>query len=169
MKKILILLLAVLAVFALGNASFEPSRHGCKTVKITIDLDADGSTDFVFDDTAENSTSQNVDLGAVLPAYAEILSAQIRCYESVGGAQTFQVTLGTASAGSEILAQATVDAAGEITGTGAGDGPEIVAAVSAKNVWINGAPSGDWDEAGGTGRWSVMVTYIDYGDIHTYN
>ncbi len=139
-----------------------------KTVIKTIDLDDDASTDdFQFDDDAGNSTSQNVDLGEIIPAFAEVVSVQIRCIESVGGSQTFQVALGTGSAGTELLAQATVDAVGELDGTATGAGPKLEAAGSAKNVWINGDPSGNWSAAGSVGRWSVMVTYIDYGAVNT--
>ena len=180
-KTILTVLLTLFFVFGLGLRSryagpvqtteitgdadiFMMTR----TVIKTIDLDDDASTDdFQFDDDAGNSTSQNVDLGAIIPAYAEVVSVQIRCIESVGGSQTFQVTLGTGSAGSELLAQATVDGAGELDATATGNGPKLEAASSAKNVWINGDPSANWSAAGSAGRWSIMVTYIDYGAVNT--
>lgn len=139
-----------------------------KTVIKTINLDSsDDNDDFEFDDTANNSTSQNVNMGAIIPAYAEVVSVQARCFETVGGSQTFQVTLGTGSAGNQLLAQTTIDAANEIDGTATGAGPKLEAANVAKNVWINGDPSANWDDCAGAGRWSVMITYIDYGAVHT--
>ncbi len=139
-----------------------------KTVVKTINLDAsDDNDDFEFDDTAGNSTSQNVNMGAIIPAYAEVVSVQARCFETVGGSQTFQVTLGTGSAGAQLLAQTTVDATNEIDGTAAGAGPKLEAANAAKNVWINGDPSANWSDCAGAGRWAVFVTYIDYGAAYT--
>ena len=150
------------------SAADRDIMYMTKTVVKTISANDDLSTDdFQFDDDAANSTSQNVDMGAILPAYAEIVSVHIRCFETVGSG-TFQVTLGTASAGNELLAQATIDAANEIDGTATGAGPKLEAANAAKNVWINGDPNGNWT-AVGAGRWTVMVTYIDYGAVHTQN
>ncbi len=139
-----------------------------KTVIKTINLDSsDDNDDFEFDDTAGNSTSQNVDMGAIIPAYAEVVSVQARCFETVGGSQTFQVTLGTASAGNQLLAQTTIDAANEIDGTATGLAPKLEAANAAKNVWINGDPSANWSDCAGAGRWAVIITYIDYGAVYT--
>lgn len=139
-----------------------------KTVIKTINLDSsDDNDDFEFNDTAANSTSQNVNLGAIIPAYAEVVSVQARCFETVGGSQTFQVTLGTSSAGNQLLAQTTIDAANDIDGTATGAGPKLEASNAARNVWINGDPSGNWSACAGAGRWSVMITYIDYGAVHT--
>ncbi|MHC4371089.1 MAG: beta strand repeat-containing protein [Planctomycetota bacterium] len=65
-----------------------------KTVVKTIDVDDDASTDdFQFDDDASNQTEQPVDLGAILPAYAEIVSAQIRCFETVTGSAQMAIDL----------------------------------------------------------------------------
>ncbi len=140
-----------------------------KTVIKTIWLDDDTATpDFEFDDDAVDSTAQNVDLGAIIPAYAEVIGAMARCYEATG-AQTFQVTVGTASAGSEILAQATIDAANEIAVTVAGSGPIVAATSSVRNVWVNGNPSANWSDVGSVGKWAIIVTYIDYGAAYTQN
>ncbi|KKL55982.1 hypothetical protein LCGC14_2249950, partial [marine sediment metagenome] len=137
-----------------------------KTVVKTISANDDASADdFQFDDDAANSTAQNVDFGAILPAYAEIVSVQARCFETVG-AGTFQVTVGTASAGAELLAQTTIDAANEIDGTATGNSPKLEASTNVKNVWVQGDPSGDWT-AVGNGRWAIFVTYIDYGAAYT--
>ncbi len=181
MKRIAIftaLILVLLALSVPGQRSrwvgtlplieVGPDTHlAIKTVAKTVDLDDDTSTDdFQFDDDAGNSTAQNLDLGALVPAWGEIISAQVRCFESVG-AGTFQVILGTSSAGNEILAQATVDAANEVVATAAGGGPEIAGTSSALNIWMQGDPSGNWSAAGSAGRWIVSVTYIDYGAIYT--
>lgn len=138
-----------------------------KTVIKTIDLDDDTSTDdFQFDDDAGNSTAQNVDLGEIIPAWAEIVSCQIRCIETVGTA-TFQVKLGTTSGATNLLAQATVDGANEFTATAATAGPVIATTVAAQHVWIEGDPSNNWTASGDQGRWAISVTYIDYGAVFT--
>jgi len=155
----------------LGGATLREDTDiiiSIKTVIKTINLDSsDDNDDFEFDDTADNSTSQNVNMGAIIPAYAEVLSVQARCFETVGGSQTFQVTLGTGSAGNQLLAQTTIDAANEIDGTATGAGPKLEAANATKSVWINGDPSANWDDCAGAGRWSIMITYIDYSAVHT--
>lgn len=138
-----------------------------RTVIKTIDLDDDTSTDdFQFNDDAGNSTAQNVDMGAIIPAYAEVVSVHLRCFESVGSG-TFQVTLGTSSAGSQLLSITVVDAANEIDGTATGNSPKLETSNAARNVWIQGDPSVNWSAAGDAGRWAVIITYIDYGAIYT--
>lgn len=138
-----------------------------KTVVKTIDLDDDGSgTDFTFDDDAGNQTEQSVDLGAIIPAYAEVVSVQLRCYETVTGSTQMAIDLGTASGGAELLASANIDTANDIDGTATGAGPKLEAANAAKNVWINATPGANWDTLD-AGLWAVMVTYIDYGAVYT--
>jgi len=140
-----------------------------KTIVQTIDLDDDASTDdFTFDDDAADSTAQNVDLGELIPAFAEVVSVHLRCFESVG-AGTFQVTLGITSAANDLLAQTTIDGAGEADGTATGAGPKLETSASARHIWVQGDPSGNWSDAGDAGRWTVMVSYIDYGAAHTQN
>ncbi len=151
-----------------GNIKSSTDIHyAVKTVIKTIDLDDDASTDdFQFDDDATNSTSQNVDMGTMIPVWSEITSVTIRCFESVG-AGTFQVTVGTTSAANNLLAQATVDAANEFATTAATASPVVATTAAAQKVFINGDPSGNWSDAGSAGRWAVIVTYIDYGAVYT--
>ncbi len=138
-----------------------------KTVCKTIDLDDDASTDdFQFDDDQVNQTEQPVDLGAIIPAYAEIVSCQVRCFETVTGSASMSIDIGTASGGAEILTAANTDSANDINATGAGDGPEVVATNAARNVWINATPGANWSTLD-AGRWIVMVTYLDYGAVYT--
>lgn len=141
-----------------------------RTVIKTISIDDDASTDdFPFDDDQGNANEQKVNLGNLIPAYGELVSAQLRCFETVtdsGGDAVMAIDLGTATGGAEIFATADIDSANDISATAAGDGPEIVATAAAKAVWINATPDVDWDTLL-TGRWSVMITYIDYGAVHT--
>lgn len=140
-----------------------------ETVIKTINLDSsDDNDDFEFDDSQNNTTEQTVDLGAIVPAYAELVSAQLRCFETVAGSGSavMAIDLGTSDGGAEIFATADIDTANDISATEAGGGPEIVATAAAKNVWINATPDANWDTLT-AGRWSVMITYIDYGAVHT--
>ncbi len=136
-----------------------------KTVIKTISIDDDASTDdFQFDDDAANANEQTIDLGALIPAYAEIISAQVRCIETVvsSGDDVMALDLGTSDGGAEILATADTDTANDINATGAGVGPEVIATNAARNVWLNATPDENWTTFS-AGRWAVMVTYIDYG------
>jgi len=141
-----------------------------KTVIKTIDVDDDASTDdFQFDDDAENATEQTVDLGELIPAYAEVMSVQLRCFETVTGSTAVSIDLGTSDGGAELLGAANIDSANDIDGTATGAGPKLEAANTAKHVWINATPGANWNTLD-AGRWSVMVTYLDYGDVHSrYN
>lgn len=191
MKRIKNVLLAVLLLLFLvgfrgrydpgfwklsSNGVYSVSDDGLgfsiKTVSKTISVDDDASVDdFQFDDDAANATEQSVDLGALIPAYAEIVSCQVRCIEAVvsSGADPDNITgldIGTSSGGGEILATGTPDDLNDILSTVAADSPEVIATNAARNVWINLNPEDNWNTMT-AGRWIVMVTYIDYGASHT--
>lgn len=140
-----------------------------KSVMKTINLDSsDDNDDFEFDDTQGNVTEQTRDMGAIIPAYAEVLSAQLRCFETVAGSGSavMAIDLGTSSGGAEIFATADIDTANDISATEATGGPEIIATAAAKNVWINATPTANWSTLT-AGRWAVIITYIDYGSVFT--
>ncbi len=142
-----------------------------RTVIKTINLDSsDDDEDFEFDDSQGNVTEQTVDMGAIIPTYAAITSIQIRCFETVAGSGSavMAIDIGTASGGAQLLTTADIDTANDIKTSAAGTAPEVplAATAAAKNVWINATPDANWDTLT-AGRWSVMVTYIDYGAVHT--
>jgi hypothetical protein len=153
-----------------GNVMVDADTfYSLKTVIKTISIDDDASTDdFQFDDDQTNTTEQKVNLGNLIPAYGELVSAQLRCLETVddGSPAVMAIDLGTATGGAEIFATADIDSANDISATEATGGPEIVATAAAKAVWINATPAVNWNTLL-TGRWSVMITYIDYGAVHT--
>ncbi len=142
-----------------------------KTVIRTISIDDDASTDdFQFDDDAVNANEQTVDMGALIPAYAEIVSAQVRCIEAVVSSEANPdditgLDLGISDGGGEILTTGTPDDLNDILSTVAADSPEIIATNAARNVWINLDPEDNWSTMS-AGRWAVMVTYLDYGAVH---
>lgn len=139
---------------------------GVKTVTKTISIVPAGADDFAFVANADVA-EQPVDLGAIVPAYADILSAQIRCFEAVVGG-TMSIDLGVTTGAGDILAAGATDALNEINASAAAGAPEIAATNAVKNVWINATPSANWNTLS-AGRYSVMVTYIDYGAAHTWS
>ena len=139
-----------------------------KTVIKTFDIDPAGSDDYQFDNTVGNVTEQTIEIASIVPAYAEIVSAQVRCFETVvsSGVDVMAIDVGTSDGGAEILATADTDTANDINATAATVGPEVVATNAARSVWVNATPDANWDTIS-AGRWSVMVTYIDYGAVQT--
>lgn len=140
-----------------------------KTAIKTFSVIATGSLDdFQFDNTADNTDEQTIEIAGIVPAYAEILSVQLRCFESVAGGAGVMVTdVGTSDGGDEVLATGNIDQANEIAVTAAGDGPEIGSTAAARSIWFNVAPAVDNWNTKTAGRWAVIVTYIDYGAVHT--
>lgn len=186
MKRIFILAVVIIITLAFslpgqrGRYAGEPSViragndifYAQKTVIKTISIDDDTSIDdFQFDDDAVNSTEQSVDMGALIPAFAEIVSCQVRCIEAVVSSEADPdditgLDIGTSSGGGEILATGTPDDLNDIISTGTADSPEVVATNAARNVWINLNPIDNWSTMS-AGRWAVMVTYIDYGGVRS--
>ncbi len=137
-----------------------------KTVIKTISIDDDASTDdFQFDDDQTNVNEQFVDFGALIPAYAEIVAVQIRCFEAVVGG-TMSIDIGITTGTDGILGAVAVDALNEVFGGAAGGAPIIAVTNAARNVWINATPSANWSTLS-AGRYAVLVTYADYGDVFT--
>jgi len=138
-----------------------------KTIVKTIDCNvADSTDDFQFDDTQGNTTEQQKSLGAIIPAYALIVSAQVRCFETVTSSAQMSIDVGTSAGGNEILSAGTPDTANDIIGSVAADSPEVAASNSAVTVYVNATPDANWDTLV-AGRWAVMITYVDYGAAYT--
>ena len=143
-----------------------------KTIIKTISIDDDASVDdFQFDDDQINVTEQTIDFGAIIPAYAEIVSAQIRCIEAYvsTGANPDNITsldLGITTGAGDILATATTDDLNDINATAAGAGPEVASTNAARNVWLNLVPEDNFNTVS-AGRWTVIITYLDYGAVYT--
>lgn len=143
-----------------------------KTIIKTISVDDDASVDdFQFDDDLVASTEQNIDFGAIIPAYAEIVSCQVRCIEAVvsSGADPDNITgfdVGTSSGAGDILGTGTPDDLNEILSTVAAASPEVIATNAARNVWINLNPEDNWNTMS-AGRWAIIITYLDYGAVYT--
>ncbi len=140
------------------------------TVIASVDVDDDASTDdYQFDDDQANVTAQTITLSNILPAYAELVSVQLRCFETVTGSTAMNLKLGTTGGGSQILAAADIDSANDLGGTSAAGSPILAATNAARSVYLTGTPGANWNTLD-AGRWVVLVTYLDYGAVkNQYN
>ena len=134
-----------------------------KSISSNDDASAD---DYQFDDDAANANEQVITLTNILPAYAELVSWQVRCFETVTGSASMQIDLGTSSGGAE-LGTGSPDTANDIIGTAAGAAPVLAATNAARSLYFSGTPGVNWDTPLNAGRWALMLTYIDYGQIYT--
>jgi len=152
-----------------ADADADIILSAVKTVVKTIDVNSADTTgsDFQLDNTAANMTEQPVDLGAIIPAYAEIVSAQLRCTETVTGSAQMAIDIGVTTGAGDILASANVDTANDIKAVTIAGSPVVAALNTAQHVWINATPDANWNTPLVEGRWAVMVTYIDYGAVYT--
>lgn len=152
-----------------GTWEADRDSHPLRTAIYTIDVDDDASSDdYQFDDDAANTTEQVITISKAIPAYAELVSCQLRCIETVTGSATMSIDVGTSSGGDEILAAANTDSANDINTTAAGSAPELGATNAARSVYVNATPGVNWNTLN-AGRWAIMLTYIDYGAVYTAN
>ncbi len=114
--------------------------------------------------TAANTTAQPIDLGAIIPAFAQILSVIVKTEVLFAGTSitAFGVTGGTTTGGTELFTSADLILKDAINQPAVG-GTYSLLAVSkdAKHIWIGGAPTGANWSALTAGKLSVYVTYID--------
>lgn len=133
-----------------------------KTVTITIGETGGSSEDFQWGAGAGHAP-QNVNLGAIVPAFARIFDATVICTETAaGGAQSdFPTTLGNQSGGTEFFGAVDLVTANLVASGAAAGSPYIAVSASAQSVWIGADPTdGVWNNMT-AGIWSVMITYVD--------
>ena len=150
------------------NEADTDITYSTKTVTVTIDMNSvdTANSDFQWDNTASNQAQQNLDLGALVPAWCEFVSMYLRCYEAVDDTPTFNFEIGTASSGNQIAADAEYDTLHAFYSTAAAGSPVIAVTAAARNIWIGATPDANWDTLE-QGKWVVSVTYIDYGAAYT--
>lgn len=142
-----------------------------RTVIKTIQVDDDTITaDFACDDDAVNVTEQPIDLGEIIPAYAEIVSCQVRCYETLISSEAdpdelTSLDVGVTSGAGDILAAGTPDTANDIMAPAIAGHPVTAATNAARHVWVNIVPVDNWSTLS-AGRWAVMITYLDYAAVY---
>ena len=138
-----------------------------KTSIYTFDCnDGDSTDDYQFDDTAEDTTEQIITVTDAIPAYAELVSLQLRCFETVTGSATMTIDIGTSSGGDELLTAAATDTADDLNVTAAAAGSVLAATNAARDVYLNATPGVNWSTLS-AGRWALMLNYIDYGYIYS--
>lgn len=143
----------------------QDDRHLVKTIIKSIDVDDDASTDdYQFDDDAANATEQALTITNIVPAYCEVLSVQLRCFETVTGSTAMSIDVGTTPGGDQVLLAANTDAANDINTTSAAGGPVVAATNVLRSLYVNATPGANWNTLD-AGRWVLMVTYIDYASV----
>ena len=147
-----------------GGSAFASTVTAIKTIDVNS---ADTTDDYQLDNTAANMTEQVVTISNMLPAYAELVSCQLRCTETVTGTNTMSIDVGTTSGGNEIHSTANTDAANDINTSAVTVSPELAATNAARSVYVNFTPGVNWDTPLVQGRWAIMISYIDYGAIYT--
>ncbi len=141
--------------------------YAVKTIVKSIDVDDDASTDdYSFDDDAANTTKQTITLTGIIPAYATLIDAHVRCHETVTGSASMRIDLGTSSGGTELLT-GSPDTTADILASAAGASVVLAPQNTARTLYLSGTPGANWNTLN-AGRWVVMLTYIDYGAVKTY-
>ena len=131
-----------------------------KTVKVTLGGVAVAGCDFNFV-TAANQNEQPINLGALVPAKAQLLSVYTFTDTAFTGAVSLGVKIGTGTGGTEIAASADVIAANAINQTAVGAGFTLVAiTAAAKNIWLSATPGANWSLAT-AGKLTCYITFID--------
>ncbi len=130
-----------------------------KTVKKTIGGVGVSGCDFNFA-TAANQTAQNIDLGAIIPAYARIVDGVAYCNSTFTGAVSLACTVGVTSTGSEIAVSGAVYTAGNVIASATGISLIGAISSSAQHVFIGATPGANWNLAT-AGKMTIAITYID--------
>ena len=131
-----------------------------KTRTVTIGHVGDATADHQWT-TGAGHAAQNLDLTAIVPAFARVIDVTVICTESVVGQSNVLLTVGSASAGNQFIAQTDCDTINESISTAAGGASFNAIDNAASKVWVGADPDdGNWTDQS-AGIWSVMVTYID--------
>jgi len=143
------------------NAEFNSRRS--KTVVFTIGAPGVAGCDFNFA-SAANTTAQPIDLGVLLPAFAQHITTVAKTDVTFAGTgiSAFGVTLGTTTGGTEIAASADLILKDAINQPAVGAGYTLIAvSKDAKHIFVGGTPTGGNWSALTAGKISVYVSYID--------
>ncbi len=133
-----------------------PNKSVIKTIGI-----AGNGMDFTLTSVA-NNTEQQLDLGAIIPAFATVLDCQLRCFETVAGSGSAVMTIdvGISTGNDDLLFAAAVDSVNDVRVPDIAAAPLILPAITAQSVWVNFTPTANWDTLT-AGRWAIIVAYID--------
>lgn len=134
-----------------------------KTVKKTIGGVGVAGCDFNFA-TAENTSEQVINLGAIVPALARVTDIFIHTNTTFTGATTLVADVGSTSGGAEYVASATIYAADAILAIAVGGACVTLPVVAAGNVYVNATPGANWNLVT-AGKLTVYITYNDVVNI----
>jgi hypothetical protein len=142
---------------ALNGVAFS----NIKTVKTTLGVYGKAGCDFNF--TAPvNTTAQNKDLGAIIPAYARVLEVKIVCEEAPTGLTSMALVAGNVSAGAQFLASVQCFSLHTVVATLLALLWTVAPTAAASNIWVQGTPGSNWSlDTTNVGYWSIYTTYID--------
>jgi len=140
-----------------------------KTVSVVVAASVD---DFQFDDSQANNNEQFINLGALVPAWGELVSAQVRCIESYVSSEAnpddiISLDIGVSSGAGDVLATDTIDDVDDFITGAAGVSPIVAATAAAKNIWINMQPEDNFTTIT-AGRWAIIITILDNGAAYTW-
>jgi len=133
-----------------------------KVVKKTVGAVGVTGTDFNFV-TDPGYAAASVDLGAIIPARARVLDVSVVCTTTAAAATTFTGTVGNASSGTQFISgTGAIKTSGDTISIAAAAAPIVAVSTSTQHVWLTGTPdSGTTWAAITTGKWTVLVTYLD--------
>lgn len=160
----LVVLYGVTETIAYIAAGGQTSANTIFSVKKTFGWSGATSVDFTLP-SAVNTTPYNMDLGAIVPAYARILDAKIICTAAGTGAVTLVAGLGITTGTAAIGASATIMALNAISGNMACINTPIAISAAAAHVWVSDiTPGANWSLMS-AGTWEVFVTYNDASSL----
>jgi hypothetical protein len=109
-----------------------------------------------------NSTQQNLDLGAIIPAQCQVTKVTIKCLETLaGGTLTdFKASSGNASADVQFIALTTCKTLNVVINSGVI--PVTIDWTVPNHIWLGGVPTGDFWSNMTAGKWQITITYKDY-------
>jgi hypothetical protein len=133
------------------------------TIKKLIGVSPSGRPQ-VFSNHAD-SDAETIDLGAIIPAKARILTIDITCVEPLGGSGAHEIlfNVGNTSGGSEFITSISDDDYLEVIGISDPHLPAVIVPnwASATNVYVTANPDANWSTYT-DGKWNIYITYIEY-------
>ena len=135
-----------------------------KVISKTVGAPGVAGCNFNFT-SAANTTAQNIDLGAIVPAFSRIIDVAVICTSASvfsGGGTTLVASLGNVTGGTQFSASHTIYAVNAINADGLAMSAPVSINSSASHVWLSGAtPGANWSTMT-AGVYTVYVTYVTY-------
>lgn len=107
-----------------------------------------------------NTTAQNIKITAALPAFAVMQNWTLISTAAWTGATALGTTIGTASAGTQIVTSTDMVAANALVSGGAGLSPYLAASASATDFYVGITPTANFNLIT-AGQLKLVYTYID--------